>query len=225
MDGWGLRLLRAVVFAALSVMLPVGARLAVTGQPVPVDVALLALGGSLVVALLLFAGERGYRSIVAVLVPLQVGMNVLFNTGQQSCPPGPVAAHAGLPGWGMLACGGGTIRPGLLGLTEQTHAALVALTGGQAMLLLVVHLVLALAAAWWLRRGEAALFALVRVAVLAGWHGVRALLVRLSAPVALPEPSGPRPPLPAPRSKARGPQDVLPRTAPRRGPPMLAQAC
>ncbi|SEM35111.1 hypothetical protein [Streptacidiphilus jiangxiensis] len=227
MDGFGIRLLRAAVFAALSVLLPTGARLAVTGEPVPVDVALLAFGGCLLTALVVFRGERRYGAIALTMLPLQLAMNALFNAGQQSCPPTSGTGPA-LHGWNVLACGGGSIRPGLLGLTEQAPRALIALTGGQALLLLALHLLLALAAAWWLRRGEAALSALLGAAALtlrpALRPGVRALLRRLAAPLALPE-APPCPPVTSRRPTVLGPQDALPRTAPRRGPPALARAC
>jgi hypothetical protein len=222
MDGLWIRVTRAVVFAALSVVLSTGARLVVTGQSVPLDIAGLAFGLSLGVALILFSGERRYWSIVAVLVPLQVGLNALFNVGQQSCPPGP-GSTGGMSGWGLLACGGGSIRPGLLGLARRTPHALVSLTGGEALLLLAMHLALALVAAWWLRRGEAALFAVLRTVAVITWPGVSALLAWLTTSVTLPEA-----PYWAPPSRAdglQGPQEALLSAASRRGPPTLARAC
>lgn len=221
MDGIGIRIVRAVVFAALSVVLSTGARLVVTGQPVPLDIVGLAFGFSLGTALILFAAERRYWAIVAVMVPLQVALNALFNVGQQSCPPGSGRTSAS-SGWSVLACGGGSIRPGLLGLAERTPHALVSLTGGAALLLLVVHLALALVAAWWLRRGEAALFAVLRTVAIATWPGVSTLLVWLTTPVALPEPPSWAPPA-APEG-LRDPQDALLDAASRRGPPALARA-
>ncbi|WP_042431359.1 hypothetical protein [Streptacidiphilus anmyonensis] len=223
MDGLGLRVLRAVVFAALSVLLSTGARLVVTGQPVPLDIVGLAFGFSLGVALIVFAGERRYWTIVAAMVPLQVGLNALFNTGQQSCPPGSGVGSGGVPGWGVLACGGGSIRPGLLGLAERTPHALVSVTGAEALLLLAVHLALALVAAWWLRRGEAAVFAVLRTVAVLTWSGVGALLASLLTPVALPTPPSWVPPASGPR--LAGPQDALRSAASRRGPPVLARAC
>jgi hypothetical protein len=213
--------LRAVVFAALSVLLSTGARLVVTGQPVPLDIAGLAFGASLGVALILFAGERRYWAIVAVMLPLQVSLNALFNAGQQSCPP-VAGASATSSGWNVLACGGGSIRPGLLGLTQAPHA-LVSVTGGEALLLLVVHLALALVAAWWLRRGEAALFAVLRTVAVISWPGVGVLLAWLVTPVALPEPPSWAPPAAA--EGLRGPQEAILSAASRRGPPVLARAC
>ncbi|WP_052434165.1 hypothetical protein [Streptacidiphilus melanogenes] len=221
MDGLGIRLVRAAVFAALSVLLSTSARLVVTGQPVPLDIAGLAFGFSLGVALILFAAERRYWAIVAVMVPLQVALNALFNVGQNSCPTGSGGAGA-VSGWSVLACGGGSIRPGLLGLTERAPHALVSLTGGAALLLLAVHLALALVAAWWLRRGEAALFAVLRIAAVVSWPGVSVLLVWLMTPVALPvAPSWAPPAAPEP---LRGPQDALLDAVSRRGPPVLAGA-
>jgi hypothetical protein len=174
------------------------------------------------VALILFAGERRHWAIVAVMVPLQVGLNALFNVGQQSCPPGATPS-GGLSGWGLLACGGGSVRPGLLGLAERTPHALVSLTGGEAVLLLAVHLALALVAAWWLRRGEAALFAVLRTVAIATWSGVSGLLAWLTTPVALPEAPFWAPPSPV--AGLRGPQEALLCAASRRGPPVLARAC
>ncbi|MBF9067244.1 hypothetical protein [Streptacidiphilus fuscans] len=223
MDGFGLRFSRAVVFAAVSVLLAVGSRLVVTGLPVPLDVIGMAFGLALGVAMILFArGERRYPAIIAVMVPVQVGLNALFNVGQQSCPPGPGNGVA-VSGWGALACGGGSIRPSLLGLTEQAPRALVSLTGAGALLLLALHLVLALVAAWWLRRGEAAVFAVLRTVAVVSWSGVAALLAWLVTPVALPE--GPTWVPPATGPVPSGPQDALLSAASRRGPPVLARAC
>ncbi|WP_042430646.1 hypothetical protein [Streptacidiphilus anmyonensis] len=222
MDSLGIRLLRAVVFAALSVLLSTGARLVVTGQPVPLDVVALAFSFSLGTALILFAAERRYWTIVAVMVPLQLALNALLNIGQQNCPPG-AGTPGGLSRWSMLACGGGSIRPGLLGLTEQAPRALVSLTGGAALLLVAVHLVLALVAAWWLRRGEAALFTLLSTVALASWTGVRALLAWLTTPVALPEAPSWAPP--AAPDGLPGPQDAQLSAASRRGPPAVVRAC
>jgi hypothetical protein len=220
MDGIGIRLVRAAVFAALSVLLSTSARLVVIGQPVPLDIVGLAFGFSLGIALILFAAERRYWAITAVMVPLQVALNALFNVGQQSCPPAPGATSAA-SGWSVLACGGGSIRPGLLGLAERTPQALVSLTGAAALLLLAVHLVLALVAAWWLRRGETALFALLRTVAIVSWPGVSALLVWLMTPVALPETPSWAPP--AAPDGLRGAQDTLLDAASRRGPPVLAR--
>ncbi|MEZ0070386.1 hypothetical protein ABIA32_006439 [Streptacidiphilus sp. MAP12-20] len=222
MDGYGLRILRAVVFAAVSVLLSAGARLLVTGQPLPLDLVLVAFTITLGAALMLGAAERRYWAIAAVLVPLQVAMNALFNAGQQSCPPGP-GVSGGLGGWpGVLACGGGSVRPGLLGMASETPRALVSLTGGQLGLLLAVHLVLALVAAWWLRRGEAAVFAVLRAIAVTTWPGIAALLVWLCAPFALPE--APRWPIPPADVPPFGSQDALLSAVSRRGPPALALA-
>ncbi|MEZ0094550.1 hypothetical protein [Streptacidiphilus sp. EB129] len=223
MDGYGLRSVRAVVFAALSVLLSAGARLVVTGQPLPLDLVLIGFAGSLGAAMLLIAAERGFWCIAAVLVPLQMGLNALFNAGQQSCPPGTGTGGA-VTGWpGMLACGGGSIRPGLLGIATQAPRVLVSVTGREVLLLLLLHLLLALATAWWLRRGEAALFTVLRSLAVAAWPTIAALLVWLTTPQTLPQtPCWLLPPTDKPH---HGPQDALLSAASRRGPPVLAPAC
>lgn len=218
----GLRAARATVFAVVCVLLSAGARLVVTGEPLPVDVVLLAFGATLGVALLLSGAERGYRSIAAVLVPLQFASNAVFNAGQQSCPPGH-SGGAGASSWDLLACGGGSIRPSLLGPVPAAQHALASLTSGQLLVLLGIHLLLALAAAWWLRRGEAWLFTLLRAATFVTWSGVQALLAVLLAPVPLPDPL--RLSLPPADQCPLRPQNILPGAVLRRGPPASAQVC
>ncbi|MHA6762628.1 hypothetical protein [Streptacidiphilus sp. PAMC 29251] len=223
MDGYGLRMMRAAVFAALSVLLSSGVRLVVTGQPLPVDTVLIAFAGSLGAAILLTAAERGFWCIAAVLVPLQMSLNALFNAGQQSCPPGTgTGVGVGVSGWpGVLACGGGSIRPGLIGATAGVPRALVSLTTGQVVLLLALHLLLALATAWWLRRGEAAIHRTLHAVAAFARGPLRSLLLFLVAPLPRATPVLP----PTPRRSQPGPQDVRVRTARRRGPPACAPAC
>ena len=113
-------------------------------------------------------------------------------------------------------------RPGLLGATGTTPHSLAVLATGQVLLLLTLHVVVALVAAAWLWRGEVAVFAVVRMAATLSWTGLTALLAWLVVPVpALAAPMWRVPPPERPRS---GPQDVLWRTSPRRGPPVLALA-
>ncbi|MFC1418407.1 hypothetical protein [Streptacidiphilus cavernicola] len=220
-----LRVARAAVFAGVSLSLSAGGQLLATGAPLPVATALWAGLAVFLLALLLAAeGERGYARIAALLVPLELVLNAAFNIGQASCGPGvpPGRALNGLPT--LLLCGGGDLHgptaspvgPGLLHLSLPN-----ALSAWQFALLLAVHLLAALLAALWLRRGEAAVFRTLRtVTVLAAvaLAPLRAVLLALLVPVArTPGISAP----PAPRRSRPGPQDVLLRTARRRGPPLL----
>ena len=128
MDGGraGLRVVRAAVFAGVSLSLSAGGQLLATGAPLPVATVLWAGLAVFLLALPLAArNERGYAGIAALLVPLELVLNATFNIGQASCGPGvpPDRALSGLPN--LLLCGGGDLRgpaaspvgPGLLHLS------------------------------------------------------------------------------------------------------------
>jgi hypothetical protein len=223
-----LRVARAAVFASVSLSLSAGGQLLATGAPLPVATVLWAGLAVFLLALLLAAeNERGYAGIAALLVPLELVLNATFNIGQASCGPGvpPDRALNGLPN--LLLCGGGDlhgpsagpVRPGLLHLSLP-----VAPSAWQFTLLLAVHLLAALLAALWLRRGEAAVFRTLRaVAVVAVVATVPlrmlfAVLVPVVRAVGVAV-------APAPRRSQPGPQEVLLHTARRRGPPLLPVMC
>lgn len=211
-----------MVFSALAVLLPAAGHLVVTGRPLPVDTLLLAGGAVLAVALPLTGRERSYLQIAATLLPVELGLNALFNSAQDHC----AAAHPGASGdWpGLLICGGGSVRPGLLGVHPATSPhALAVMTADMVLCLLLLHVVIALLVAAWLRRGEVALFTVLRIATVLAWTGLAALLAWFAAPAPLPlAPAWRVPPL---RRPGLGPQDVLRRTSTRRGPPVVAPAC
>ncbi|MFB9830776.1 hypothetical protein [Actinoallomurus acaciae] len=221
--GCGLRASRAVVFTVLSVLLSAGGRLVVTGRPMPVATLLLAGAVVFVLALLLTGAERCFLQIAAMLIPAELALNALFNSVQERCSLGVPGAGSG--GWpGLLVCGGGSVRPGLLGAAAASPAhSLTVLAAGQVLLLLALHTVVALVMAAWLRRGEAAVFVVLRAAAALSWAGLTALSALLTAPAPAPLPPAWRvPPLERP---CPGPRHVLRRTSARRGPPVLAPAC
>ncbi|MER5863065.1 hypothetical protein [Kitasatospora sp. NPDC002040] len=194
------RALRAAVFTALAVPLSALGQVLVTGHPLPL---LLVAAATAVVFLLALAvcGAQQLRlpHVIAVLVPVELLLNVGFNLGQDAC-----ATPA--RGVDLLVCGGGSLDGPLFTDTPGTGRALV----------LLVHLVLALAAACWLRLGDAALTALAEAArMLAGLlpPPLRVLLAPL--------PLCPRALSPSPHAAPvlLRPQDVVLTPAPRRGPP------
>ena len=220
-----LRVARAAVFAGVSVALSAGGQLLATGAPLPVATTLWAALAVFLLALLLAAeNERGYAGIAALLAPLELVLNATFNIGQASCGPGVPSDRAlsGLPN--LLLCGGGDlhgpsalpVRPGLLHLSLP-----VAPSAWQFGLLLTVHLLAALLAALWLRRGEAAVFRTLRAVAVGATAPLRVLFAVLvpvvrAVGVAV---------APAPRRSQPGPQEVLLHTARRRGPPLLPAMC
>ncbi|MFD4657560.1 hypothetical protein ACFWP2_18260 [Kitasatospora sp. NPDC058444] len=212
------RALRAAVFTALAVPMAALGQVVITGRPLPLS--LVASAGAVVflVAAVLAGGERRLLHISGVMVPVELLLNTTFNLGQAGCSPvltGQVPAR----GVNLLVCGGGSVDGSLLG-----HAGQLAPAATQ-LLLLLVHLVIALAASAWLRMGDAALSGLARALCalresLAG--PLHALVVLL-----LPTPVRPvlRVPLPvSDRARPRR-EDVVLSPAPRRGPPALAPAC
>ncbi|WP_073921271.1 hypothetical protein [Streptomyces sp. CB03911] len=215
------RALRAAVFTALAVPLSASGQVVVTGRPLPPALVAGATVVVFLVAAALAGAERGLLHISAVLVPVELLLNTAFNLGQTTCAPAFGAGHGPIHGMNLLVCGGGStdgsFLPGPLGRTGPVAPAAVQL------FLLLVHLLVAVVAAVWLRLGDAALSGLA--------NALRALGDSLGGPLRrllllAPVPARPvrlvRPPLvdrPRPRR-----QDVLRGPAPRRGPPAFAPA-
>ncbi|MGW3264058.1 hypothetical protein [Streptomyces sp. NPDC001056] len=131
--------LRAAVFAAVCVLLAAaGHGLAMGEMPSPGSdgagfLAVFALGWTL------GGRERSGRGIGAAMLLTQAGLHVWFDADRTGSP--------------MAA------MPGMTGPAAMRMTAAPAHTTAQAA---AAHLLAALAVSWWLRRGEAALWALLR---------------------------------------------------------------
>lgn len=213
---FGLRLLRAAVFATACVALAAAGHTLASCAGVPLWA--LGVGGLavLAVAVPLAGRERSLPGIAAGLAAGQLGLHALFGLGQHTASA--VAVPGGATTGGIsngqliglaskLLCGehrhalsAAEARQvvGDAGLDPATHSAVGAgatptlpasLFPSLAMLL--AHLLAALAAGWLLRRGEVALWRLVRLSsrgVATGWAEaalVRALRAALSLVLAL----------------------------------------
>ncbi|MCG6495387.1 hypothetical protein [Kitasatospora sp. A2-31] len=217
------RALRAAVFTALAVPLSALGQVVITGRPLPLTLVVAATGVVFLVAAALAGGERRLLHISAVLVPVELLLNTTFNLGQAGCGPVLGPEHVSARGMNLLVCGGGSVDgslfSGQLGHGGPFPPALTQL------LVLVVHLLVAFAAAVWLRLGDSALSGLARA--------LRVLSESLAAPLralfALLAPVPVRPVLrvPLPVSDLPRPrrEDVVVAPAPRRGPPAFAPAC
>jgi hypothetical protein len=223
------RAMRAAVFAGVSLALSAGGQVLVTHAPLPFATVLWAWLAVFALALLLTGAERGFARIAAVLVPLELALNAMFNLGQQSCGPAvPTTPSTGLVGGlpTLLLCGRGSVPVHTAAAGSGPLGGLFRLTlpadptAWQFSLLLVVHLMAALLAAAWLRRGEAAVFRTLLAVALSATAPLRVLFAVLTPPVqagvAIPA---------APRRSQPGPQQVLLRTARRRGPPLCSAVC
>jgi hypothetical protein len=200
------------VFTALLLLLSAGGHILLTGTALPVTVMAVAAVVVFGAAMLLSAAERGFVQIAAVLVPLELALNAMYNAGQDTCETGTRSRGGLLPD---LLCGSGPVH-GLGSLPTLPGQ----LTSAQLAAVFFAHLVAALVAAVWLRQGEKAVF---RVLAVAGAHTMRP--VRILLAWLLPaEPDQAATSWAFPDDDRPGPQEVLRRGVQRRGPPSFVPA-
>lgn len=191
-----LRTARAAVFTAVCVGISAAGHAATSGHGIPT-------GGLLAAALPVFglayagtARERGFGTVAAWLGWIQLALHTLFALAQSS---------GGHHGAAPSAAGAPAVSAGAV-----AEAGSSVLTGGVPMLL--AHVAATAVAAWWIRRGEAAAFALARYA--------RALFDCAVLPVVPDLPVLPARAVPVPDTTARALYPVpLLHSLRRRGPP------
>ncbi|SHH70840.1 hypothetical protein [Streptomyces sp. 3214.6] len=187
------RSLRAAVFAAVCVLLAAAGHGLATGDTPPPWADGAGFLAVFAAGWLLGARERSLPGIGAAMLATQAGLHVAFDAARSRTTAHTMPAMAMPSGHGM-----------------QLHAHTATAMTPHAT---AAHVLAALAASWWLRRGEAALWKLLRWAVaflpgLAAWWR--------DAPVPLPAPSL----LPAAAPAPVPPRQLLLRHAvSRRGPP------
>ncbi|MFF3115806.1 hypothetical protein ACFVSN_42300 [Kitasatospora sp. NPDC057904] len=216
------RALRAAVFTALAVPLSALGQVVITGRPLPLTLVAAATAVVFLVSAALAGGERRLLHISAVMVPVELLLNTTFNLGQTGCGP-ILSEHVPARGMNLLVCGGGSVDGSLLS-GPLGHDGPFAPAATQ-LLVLLVHLMIAVAASAWLRLGDAALTGLARA--------LRALSQSVAAPLRalllllVPAPVRPvlRVPLPVSDHERPRREDVVLSPAPRRGPPAFAPAC
>ncbi|MFI5473327.1 hypothetical protein ACIA6D_24180 [Streptomyces cacaoi] len=191
------RSLRAAVFAAVCVLLAAAGHGLATGDTPPPWADGAGFLAVFAAGWLLGARERALPGIGAAMLATQAGLHVAFDaarsrTAAQTMPVMPMTSAHGMHAHGM-----------------HLHAHTVTAMTPHAT---AAHVLAALAASWWLRRGEAALWSLLRWAVAflpglaAWWRGT---------PAPLPVPSvHPAAPAPVPLR-----QLLLRHAVSRRGPP------
>lgn len=190
----GLRAIRAALFTALCLTLSAGSHVLLSSLPLPLSTLVLISGAVFVLAFAL-AGtrERGFWSIAALLVPLELAADTVFTTGQYACygsAGGPVAGPLRFMGVDLI-CRGNALGTPLTGVTAPGDgSALMAADSLAPWLLLAAHIAVGLAASAWLWRGEVAVTQLLR-AVAA--FTVRPLLMAFVAVTVHREPTLARP--------------------------------
>lgn len=197
--------LRAALFAALCLALGAGAHEAMSAGAIPAWALLIGGFGAFVPARYAAGrGEHGLLGISALMGVVQVGLHLLFCFAQQAGSARGVGAMPTMPGMPE-----GMPMPPMPGMGAPASAAAGCKGGG----MLLGHALAALACAWWLRRGEAALHAVIRSAV------VRLSVTWAVAVLVLPPADRvPRPP--RTRSRTRALRSLWQRgIVARRGPP------
>ncbi|HEY8481891.1 MAG TPA: MFS transporter [Spirillospora sp.] len=167
------RTARAVVFAAVCVVLAVTAHVLANGT-VPFWAAATGFFCVLGVTLVLAGHERSLATIVGGLLGGQFALHVLFSAASDAAHH--PAAHAAA-------------------LHEQTAGSDVVLRvahGADGPVMTLAHTVAALFAAWWLRRGERAAWSLARRIAAAADRPIRLLIALLTVePAAAPPRTAP----------------------------------
>ncbi|MFJ6136960.1 hypothetical protein [Kitasatospora sp. NPDC092286] len=187
---WDLRLARAVPFALVCTLIAAGGHALAGGGNVALPALATGFAVVLVLAVALGGRERSLTAIAGALGAGQLGLHGLFHAfgGHAGTAAGAMAGmqHGGsgpltLPQVaGRLICN--EARPGTLtglpgnpsveqlvssaGLDPQAYAVVPWWQGGvfgMTSSMLAAHLAAALVAGWWLRRGEAALWRLLRI--------------------------------------------------------------
>lgn len=178
------RSLRAAVFAALCVLLAAGGHTLATGMAPPLWAQAAGFVPVFTAGWLLGGRERSLGAIGGATLTSQGGLHVVFGAAR----PNTVMVMHGM---------------------RMTHSHVHAVTPHAT----AAHVSAALVLTWWLRRGEAALWSLLRrsVALVPGlaawWQGYG-------------EPAAPAPAPPVPDRGPRAPRPLLLRhTVHRRGPP------
>ncbi|MGH6657568.1 MAG: hypothetical protein ACRDVE_20475 [Actinocrinis sp.] len=172
-----LRGVRAAVFAAACVGVSAAGHMWMSRAAVPLWallVAVLAVGAD---AYILAGRQRGFASIAGLMLAGEFGLHLLFALAQPSTG-GPVPSISAMPGMQGMPTMPGMVMPdpsqrsawryggGLTATgTSPGHGAMAsmsAMPGHGLAGMIAVHAAAGLLCAWWLRRGEAAVFRLLR---------------------------------------------------------------
>ncbi|MFE0515871.1 hypothetical protein [Streptomyces sp. NPDC058964] len=176
------RSLRAAVFAAVCVLLAAAGHGFATGDVPPVWADGAGFLGVFLTGWLLGGRERSLAGIGAVVLATQAGLHIVFDVAHPRAVASAGGTRPGSPEGHADAAVGHAHSLSALATAAVAHVHEMSTP------VTAAHLLAALVASWWLRRGEAALWSLLRRAAafvpslaVARWRGV---------PVPLPAPPG-----------------------------------
>jgi hypothetical protein len=209
---------RAGVFAALCVLVGALGHDAFSVGAIPVWALVVGGGVTFLVVRPLTLRERGLPTILVLMGAVQVGLHQLFAAAQHK---NSAAMQMAMPPRGAYWCG--HTEPA--GVTQAMHNVAGAAPSQHSMTtgMWAAHVVAALVAAWWLRRGEAAVWSLARSLGLALITPLVLLVAALVRQWARPR-HAPTAALATTTPARLGPGRLLQSGLARRGPPMAAAA-
>lgn len=212
------RALRATVFAVLCVTLSSTGHVMMSHEPLPpvvVGAALAAVFGVVYLA----GGRRAwdFRLLAALMVPLELAVDTWFTAGQGTCygPGGGPVTGSWRSFHEAVICHGAPAGAQLPGVGAATAPHMPSAT--RPLLLLALHVTVGLLAAWWLRRGEAAVARMLRAA---GAAARRPLLLAVRAALGVAPVPAARPLATAAPAARALPGPLLRHAVVRRGPPV-----
>ncbi|SDD30081.1 hypothetical protein [Streptomyces prasinopilosus] len=198
-SGWCSRTVRAVVFAAVCVLLAALGHVLMSPAPVPGWALAAGATATGATAWILAGRERGPWPVGSVAVAAQAALHTLFAFAQALVPPdspgggsltGRVSAHLlmrrhaaphHVPGDGTVGTTAGAPHAGYSVHTDHTAHSLAA-DGLSPTGMLAAHLLAALLCALWLARGERAAFRILRAVAGRLFAPLSGLLPRRPAP-------------------------------------------
>ncbi|WP_405570601.1 hypothetical protein OG418_38235 [Streptomyces phaeochromogenes] len=212
--GWGIRAVRAAVFAAVCVVLAALGHVMMSGSSVPWWT--MAAGGAVTggAGWCLAGRERGLPLIVTVVVVAQGLLHTGFSLAQSAAPP-VARGSMGSAGWDMDSAHMGSVPTasihtgstdamdmGHMGSGPMAHPA-HDMDGMSSLGMLAAHLLAALLCGLWLAYGERAAFRILRAVAGRLAAPLRLLLHAMPAPPHRPRVRVPR------RSPDRSPRRLL----------------
>ena len=225
-----LRAARAAVFAALCVLVGAVGHDAFSVGAIPLWALLVGGAGVFCLVRPLTHRERGLPTILALMAVVQVGLHELFAAAQRSNTP--MTMPMAMPPRGEFWCGHtepagvtqvmhNVARPAMPSMPSMASMSSGASQHSMTVGMWAAHITAALVAAWWLRRGEAAVWSLARTLGLAL---VTPLVLLVAALVPWTPPRHAAGALADYAPAGVGPGRLLRFAMARRGPPMTAAA-
>ena len=149
---------RSAVFTAVCLGLSVAAHRAMSQAAIPPWAVVLGGIGVYTPARLGSKRERGLLEITLLMGVLQIALHLLFAYAQDQAASAAHPPMSSMPGMAMPPGSSMSSMPGMTMTTASMGGGAMRMSAG----MLLGHALAALVCAWWLRRGEAAVHAVIR---------------------------------------------------------------